>query len=132
MNRITQRMYEGPSQLTGTQQSLAERGSLAADIIYCALRPDRRAKLFPGLLTIKGPKKIPMHWEIQGKVPACNSDHSSSCTRAVPRCRDSLHEQREAALPRVSKQPAQCASLHTAGAGGELAVIEPHGSCCWH
>lgn len=48
---------KGPSQLTGTQRRLAERCSLAADIIYYALGPNSQAKLFPGELPIKEPDK---------------------------------------------------------------------------
>lgn len=41
----------------GTQQRLAELCSLAADIIYYALRSNSQAKLFPGELAIKEPDK---------------------------------------------------------------------------
>lgn len=69
----------GPLQLTGAQQTLADRCSPAADIIYWALRPHSQAKLFPREPAIKEPdKETPVHQEIQGKGPACSSHGCSS------------------------------------------------------
>lgn len=73
------------------QQRPAEQCLLPANVIYYALRPKSQAKLLPGELTIKGQSKHTlMHWEMEGKVLACNSDHSSSCNSFE---RHRFHEQ---------------------------------------
>lgn len=130
---ITQRMCEGPLQLTGAQQRDAERCSLAADIIYCGLRHNDRAKPFPGELTTKEPKKIPVHGEIHGKVPACSRNGSSYCTRAVCRRRGRAREQRRQLCLRSPAASLVCLPS-CCWAGGERAaskvLLLALNSCC--
>lgn len=127
MSGITQRTWEGPLQLTGTQQRAAEWLSVATDVIYYGLTHYNQAKPFPGELTIKeADKENPDALGDAREGSACRSH----CTRAAGSRRGYAHKQKGGFASRPWILPHVHPIMHQAE--GEFAAIELLGSFCWH